>query len=68
MAEEEEVNVSSESHFSSVVVARVLRVCEVFRRLEAAGWKMSIRVLVLDEREEEDAISASLDQWSRSVL
>lgn len=46
----------SESHFSSVV-ARVFNVCEVFKRLESAGWKMSIRVLDLDESEvEEEAI------------
>lgn len=56
MSDEEEANVSSESHFSSVV-ARVFNVCEVFKRLETAGWKMSIRVLVLDESEvEEEAI------------
>lgn len=69
MSIEEEANVSSESHFSSVV-ARVFSVCEVFKRLESAGWKMSIRVLVLDLSEaEEEAIFGLVApvewRWSR---
>lgn len=69
MSIEEEANVSSESPFSSVV-ARVFSVCEVFKRLESAGWKMSIRVLVLDLSEaEEEAIFGLVApvewRWSR---
>lgn len=56
MSVEEEANVRSESHLSSLV-ARVFNVCEVFKRLESAGWKISIKVLVLDDSEaEEEAI------------